>query len=377
VIAAPRLLGPDGRPFALDPDLDAPLVGPSVMALIGRSTACELWRVWSPFKALQLHGYPAEWAWKDDPKSADYWLAFDAIVLCRLSWYGVPRKIGKRWFDTVRRAGKRVFYEVDDDLFSPFMVRQQKAGIAAEETVENLEAQRQESVWTLQQCDGVTVSTQRLASVVRLYTDKPVAVVPNAIDAEWFAAVQKHGKRPVEGLTIGWAGGNRPDGDLREMAIAWGRIAKRYPDVTFVVFGHQPWVISEHVPEPRLKRIPWMNQYEYPLGLVGVDIGCCPLEDRPFNRCKSGIKVFEAGLSGSAVVASPTIYQQFIDHARNGYLANSVDEWEDYLSRLVECETDRREMAENLKRDVLEKWSLRKNYRRWPEAWRRLIEEGA
>jgi glycosyltransferase involved in cell wall biosynthesis len=374
---APRLLGPDGRPFALDPDLDAPLVGPSVMALIGRSTACELWRVWSPYKALQLHGYPAEWAWKDDPKSADYWLAFDAIVLCRLSWYGVPRKIGRRWFDTVRRAGKKVFYEVDDDLFSPFMVRQQKAGIAAEETVENLEAQRQESVWTLQQCDGVTVSTQRLASVVRLYTDKPVAVVPNAIDAEWFAAVQKHGKRPVEGLTIGWAGGNRPDGDLREMAVAWGRIARRYPQVTFLVIGTQPWPIWEHVPHRQIKALPWLPQESYPLGLVGVDIGCCPLEDRPFNRCKTPIKAWEYALSGAAVVASPTVYSHSIADAVNGYLCLDADQWEEALSYLVESEDLRRNLAARLKADVLEKWSLRRNYRRWPEAWRRLIEEGA
>jgi glycosyltransferase involved in cell wall biosynthesis len=374
---APRLLGPDGRPFALDPDLDAPLLGPSVMALVGKQSACEMWRCFQPFKALQLHGYPAEWAWKDDPKSADYWLAFDAIILCRLSWYGSPRKIGRRWFDTVHRAGKRVFYEVDDDLFSPFMVRQQKAGIAAEETVENLEAQRRESVWTLQQCDGVTVSTQRLASVVRLYTDKPVAVVPNAIDAEWFQAVQRHGKRPVEGLTIGWAGGNRPDGDLKEMAIAWGRIAKRYPDVTFLVIGTQPWPIWEHVPHRRIKALPWLDQHTYPLGLVGVDIGCCPLEDRPFNRCKTPIKAWEYALSGAAVVASPTVYQHSITDGENGFLAQYDAEWESRLAYLIENEDARRASADALKRDVLEKWSLRKQYRRWPEGWRRLIEEGA
>jgi glycosyltransferase involved in cell wall biosynthesis len=375
--ALPRVLGPDGRPIRLDPDLDAPLIGPSVMALVGRQTACEMWRVWQPYAQLQLHGYPAEWGWKDDRRTADFWGLFDAIVLCRLSWYGSTRAVGRKWFDVVRRAGKRVFYEVDDDLFSPFMVRQQKAGIAAEETVETLEAQRQESLWTLRQCDGVTVTTQRLASVVRTFTDKPVAVVPNAIDAAWFGAVQAHGKRPVEGLTIGWAGGNRPDGDLKDMAVAWGRIAKRYPDVTFLLFGHQPAVVSEHVPERRIKRLPWMRQDEYPLGLVGTDIGCCPLEDRPFNRCKTPIKAWEYALSGAAVVASPTVYGHSITDAVNGYLALDADSWEEALSGLVANADLRRNLAARLKADVLEKWSLKKNYRRWPEAWRRLIEEGA
>ena len=189
--------------------------------------------------------------------------------------------------------------------------------------------------------------------------------------------MQLLGKRKIEGLTIGWAGGNRPDGDLTEMAVAWGRIAKRYPDVTFVVMGHQPGVVSEHVPESRLKRIPWMSQFEYPLGLVGIDIGCCPLEDRPFNRCKTPIKSWEYALSGAAVVASPTVYGQCITDGLNGHLATTADQWEEYLSHYVELEDERYYTAGSLKRDVLEKWSLKKNYWRWPAAWRRLIEEGA
>jgi hypothetical protein len=189
--------------------------------------------------------------------------------------------------------------------------------------------------------------------------------------------VQKLGKRPVEGLTIGWAGGRRPDADLKEMAVAWGRIAERYPQVTFVVGGAQPYVISEHVPETRIKRLPWLTIWEYPMGLVGIDIGCCPLENRPFNRCKSGIKAWEYGLSGAAVVASPTVYDQYIQPWRNGLLASTADEWEAHLSVLVEQEHTRRLFAHMLKADVLDKWSLKKGYRRWPEAWRRLIEEGA
>jgi glycosyltransferase involved in cell wall biosynthesis len=376
----PRILGPDGRPVAFDPDLDAPLVGPAVIAAVGGSAggaACSAWRVWQPFSALQLRGYLAEWGVYEDPTTIRLLPAFDALILCRLGWTKRDRRAVRRQLLQWKRAGKRLFYECDDDLFSPFMVRQQKAGIAAETPVEELEQQRLDSLWTMQQCDGVTVTTQRLASVVRQYTDAPVAVVPNAIDAEWFAAVQKHGKRPVEGLTIGWAGGRRPDADLTEMAVAWGRIARRYKDVTFVIGGAQPYVISEHVPENRIKRLPWLSIYEYPMGLVGIDIGCCPLEDRPFNRCKTPIKAWEYALSGAAVVASPTVYGQCITHNSTGLLASTADEWEDALSRLVSVELLRYDLAGHLKQEVLERWSLRKNYWRWPSAWCRLIEEGA
>lgn len=377
VATLPRILAPNGLPFDVDPDIDAPLVGPSVLALVGgshRADACHMWRVWSPFKMLQSYGYPAEWGVNDDPRVVVVAYRFQAILLCRLSWMEPQWKNARAWFDRARAAGRRIWYEADDDLFSSFVVQQQHQGIARETPVEQLEAERVASVWTMQQCDGVTVSTQRLATVVRQFTDKPVEVVPNAIDAHWFRQVQSDAKRTVPGLTIGWAGGNRPDGDLRLMAEAWGRIAKRYPHVTFVVYGHQPWCIAQHVPETRLKRIPWRPVTEYPLELVNIDIACCPLEDRHFNRCKTAIKAWEFGLSGSAVVASPTVYGQCIEPGENGLLAVTADEWEFHLSRLVEQADYRQELAAALKRDVLAQWTLEKQYRRWPEAWRRLTE---
>lgn len=374
--APPRLLSPSGLPLDLDPEIDAPLVGPSVLALVSPNPsthACNMWRVWSPFRRLQLHGYPAEWGFNSDARTVRYLSRFQAVLLCRVSWGRAQWPGARRWFDLSHKAGRRVLYECDDDLFSPFIVQQQAQGISRGMPLEELEAHRVEAVWALQQCDGVQVSTQRLATVVRGFTDAPVAVVPNAIDADWFRAAQQGATRPVEGLTIGWAGGNRPDGDLAPMAEAWGRIAKRYRDVTFLLYGHQPAIVSRYVPEPRIKRLAWRPVAKYPAGLVGVDIACCPLEERHFNRCKTPIKAMEAGLSGSAVVASPTVYREIID-GKNGLLASDADDWEWSLEALIEHENYRRRLAAQLERDVLAKWSLDKNYRRWPDAWRRLMD---
>jgi glycosyltransferase involved in cell wall biosynthesis len=384
VAAAPRLLNVAGTPLRFDPDLDVPLVGPSVLALVGgggNQDACNMWRIWAPFAMLQLHGYPAEWGWKNDIAVARTAAPLAKVhIICRAGGLPHERKQTGAWFKMMRGASKTVVYECDDDLFSPFMVEQQRKRVASgadAKSVEQLELERQACVWCLQQCDGVTVTTQYLASTVRRFTDKPVEVVPNAIDAEWFTAVQALGERKVLGLTIGWAGGQRPDADLVEMAVAWGRIAERYPHVTFVVMGAQRYVVSEHVPEHRLHRVPWMDVREYPQGLLNFDIGCCPLENRNFNRSKSPIKAYEYAMSGAAVVASPTVYQQCITDGRNGLLATTAEEWEAALSSLVEQEERRRHLAATLKADVLARWSLKKNYRRWPEAWQRIVEGGS
>jgi glycosyltransferase involved in cell wall biosynthesis len=364
----------------LDPIIDGPLVGPRLLALVGDESGCAMWRAWQPVRYLRGRGYACHWAPARDPALVAYGQGYQALLLCRLAWggehpkgsrvaYREVRATLRRWKD----AGLKVFYEADDDLFTPFVVHQQLGRIKAEKTRAQLEADRQAALWVLGHVDGVTVSTQYLASTVRRYTDAPVEVVPNAIDAGWFLEQQQGVERPIPGPTIGWAGGNRPDTDLEQMAEAWGRIARRFPDVTFVVVGHQPPVIARHVPEGRIKRTEWLPTHEYPKALVGIDIGCCPLEETPFNRSKTPIKAWEYALSGACVVASPTVYGKVIRPMANGLLASTVAEWEDRLFMALQYVPFRRKLAEDLKRDVLTRWALGKNYWRWPLAWHRLM----
>jgi glycosyltransferase involved in cell wall biosynthesis len=362
----------------LDPLLDAPLIGPRVLSLVGEwAIACNMWRVWQPAAFLKLHGYPVEWGWMRDRRTMAFGAGAHAVSLCRASWLPDAWDRGTSFVARQHRLGKRVFYDCDDDLFTVFSEEHQRRRLPAPgeppvRTDAQLRAESDSGRWMLEHADGVTVSTQYLASVVRRFTDAPVEVVPNAIDAEWFLARQRGVPRPVPGLTIGWAGGNRPDADFAEMAVAWGRIARRYHEVTFLVVGHQSPLLHEHVPQERVVRLPWREPDEYPAALVGIDIACCPLAERPFNRAKTPIKVWEAGLSGSAVVASPTVYGKVIRDCDNGWLADTPERWEGVLAYLLEREAERYYSAQALKRDVLERWSLKRHYWRWPAAWNRL-----
>ena len=363
----------------LDPLLDAPLVGPSAFAIVPddrTNDACSMWRIWQPFSFLHLHGYPVGFA-RRQPLVVDHHQAaaaagYDLHLLCRVGAMPSDEAPMLGWFAQMRDAGKTVIYECDDDLFTPFSSDQLARRAPNAPSAVQLEAERAACVWVLERCAGVTVSTQYLASVVRRFTAAPVEVVPNAIDAQWFERLVPLGRRTVPGLTIGWAGGHRPGPDFTAMAVAWGRLARRYPRVTFVVQGSQNREIARHVPAHRLHPLPWMTVFDYPHGLLNIDIGCCPLEDRPFNRAKTPIKAWEYALCGAAVVASPTVYQRVIDHGRSGAVVATADEWEEALSRLVEDEDRRRATAAALKADVLAKWSLKQNYWRWPAAWNRL-----
>jgi glycosyltransferase involved in cell wall biosynthesis len=352
------------------------LTGPSILALVGRQqTGPDLWRVLQPITALEKLNYPAGWDFKDADLLGLVASVAEAILLPRMEWPPEYRRVAEAWFQKNKDDGKTTIYDADDDIFTAAETqRRVELGWMEGRTYEQLEASRFERIWAMQQCDGVTVSTQRLATIVRSFTTKPVIVVPNSIDLVWFRGVVKATRRQIPGLTIGWAGGRRHDRDVEMMAEAWGRIAQWHKSVRFVVQGHVPPVILENVDRDRLAILPWMRLEDYPYGLRQVDIGCCAVSPTPFNRAKSPIKAYEYAAAGAAVIASPTLYSGVIDNGFSGWIADSVGEWEDALSQLIESHALRKMMNKRLLKVVEKKYSLAVNLHRWPDAWSQIAE---
>lgn len=175
-------------------------------------------------------------------------------------------------------------------------------------------------------------------------------------------------------MTIGWAGWYRPEVDLRPMVAAWRRIAARFPAVHFAVQG-PPLASFASLPEQRVTFLPLAPAATYPRGFVGFDIGCCALADLPHNACKSPMKAWEYAASGAAVVASPTLYRDYLRPDVDALLAGTADEWEAALARLITDEALRRALAANLLAVVGRDWSLARHAGRWAETWAAIRED--
>lgn len=353
---------------------------PRVLFLIGDETGCSMWRVFQPCLELQKRGVFAHWKHKDDPEtvSTDFVARipfnFDAVILPRISWPN--HEDGERWINALHRSGVAVIYEIDDDVFSPSIVGRQYA-VHDEERAKGLaqlEKDRLDRTACMQLCDGVTVTNRRLATIVRQYTDKPIVVVPNAIDTRWWRAVLRGARRVVPPLTIGWAGGARYPEDLTQVAEAWSRIAARYPEVTFVVQGHMAEVLIHAVPEGRCRRLTWLPLEEYPRGLLNIDIACCAVAPKLFNTAKTPIKLWEFTMSGAVCVVSPTLYGPVAEDGEDCLVAESADEWEAALSLLIDQPTLRKHLWRNQRRRVAAEHSLEANWWRWPLAWQAIVE---
>jgi glycosyltransferase involved in cell wall biosynthesis len=353
-----------------------------------QGSGCDIWRTFQPYAELQrqgygagmgLHQFGAEWAWKDDALIGEYadtiGLAYDAAIFPRLSWTSRDMPMARRFVDRLHAAGIALIYEVDDDLWSPSINWRLQRTVLPDESIDELERKRLDRLAALRLCDGVTVSSRRLATVVRTLTDRPVCVVPNAIDTRWWRAVVRRAPRIVSGLTIGWAGGARPDEDLEPVFWAWGQIAQTYPDVTFVVAGHQPDALAKYVPGHRVVRLEWLPPAQYPAAYKQIDIGCAAVTDHPFNRCKTCIKVWEYTLGGAAVVATPTLYGQAIEDCVDGFLVEDGTHWRNALSRLIDDRYLRREFRAAQLNRIRQHHALEDQVWRWPAAWSQIVND--
>lgn len=352
---------------------------PVVYTLIQQPNGCAAWRVCWPAYLLASRGYPVGLGYNGVDQDAGSIAAADLVVLHRSCWSPGDEWRAYLFQSMLHDDGKTLGYETDDDLYSEDVVeRIRKTGDEElnARSDEQLERERQARIFALQLADGVTVSTPTLADVVRRFTDKPIHVVPNAIDlARFMTAIAAYGWRPKSHpLTIGWAGGNRPDTDAEKLAVAWGRLAKRYPDLQFVVGGYPLQCLLNAVPADQVMFIDKQPLSQYPATFSQIDIGCCPLADETFNRSKSPIKAMEYAAAGAAVVASPTVYREFFGDHRDGYICESADDWEAALTTLVENLDVRADLADRLFARVQRDHTLGLNANRWPTAWAQIVE---
>jgi glycosyltransferase involved in cell wall biosynthesis len=330
--------------------------------------------VWQPFEELERRGYIAEWCHKDQSDKVLPLVAqgrYDAVITPRIVW--PIDKVGEKWINAIHKAGLAWIYEADDDFYSPRIVDRQMRVFESEAAKgrDQLEWERLERIRLLPLCDGVTVSSPRLATVVRRYAPAhiPVYTVPNAIDVRWFKEVLRGVNRVVPPLTVGWAGGTREDADILPLAAAWSIIAKKYPEVRFVIQGHIPKPLYEAVPEDRRHALRWLPLQEYPRAMLNIDIACCSVAPLMFNTAKTCIKWYEFTLARAACVVSPTLYGREVTDGVDALVAETPQEWAEQIGRLIENETLRRSVRRAARRKVVSEHSLQNNWFRWLDAW--------
>jgi GT2 family glycosyltransferase/glycosyltransferase involved in cell wall biosynthesis len=208
--------------------------------------------------------------------------------------------------------------------------------------------------------DRLIVTTQPLAEAYGRHA-KDVRVIPNALDdRRWGALVnapRRDGRRRV-----GWAGARQHLGDLSLLEPV---VRATCHEVDWIFFGMCP---------PGLRRLARevydmvpVNDYPARLASLGLDIAVAPLEDHPFNRAKSNLRLLECGILGIPVVASAVT--PYLDSPASLVGADPA-QWIDAITALVADPHLAKSKGEQMRRWVLDTGMLSGKL----DLWRRALD---
>lgn len=200
--------------------------------------------------------------------------------------------------------------------------------------------------WALSWFDGVTVSTGPLANHVRrLFPSIRVEVIHNSVHLAW--RHESHDVLPNEGKRIitYFPGTRSHHRDFAQIREPLSHFLRAHPEVKLQITG--PLVFSIDA-DPRQisheERVPFS---EYQARVQNSWVNLAPLEETPFNQCKSALKVFEAGYWGI-----PTLCSSNRDNVRfssaGAWVSTKPEEWVDNLERLLN-ETEYQQASHELR----------------------------
>lgn len=229
----------------------------------------------------------------------------------------------------------------------------------------------------LRDSDAVITTTERLAEYI-YKINKNVHVAPNCIHPVFNSySWSEADKTESDKVRIGWVGGRHHLNDMRKIEGFFELFWKdSISDVATTVMGgynHGDMVLRTiHAimcgKSPKgIKHssvIETMDAYNFANMYKHIDIALAPLADNAFNKCKSELKIIEAGWFGIPVIASDIYpYNTVIEHGYNGYLVKGNETgktWLKYVKELVEDDVLRYHMGQNLKQTIRERFDLGK-----------------
>jgi glycosyltransferase involved in cell wall biosynthesis len=190
----------------------------------------------------------------------------------------------------------------------------------------------------MQLADLVVVGNVYLAEYASRAGARNVRILPTVVDLERYPPMPERSDLSV--FTIGWIGSPSTARYLQGIASALAEVC-RSGSVKLRLIGSGP--IS--LPGVPAEIIPWSEDTEVS-EIRKFDVGIMPLPDEPWTRGKCGLKLIQYMAVGLPVVASAVgANTTIVEHGVNGFLANSLDEWEWVLRTLANDSALRQRMG--------------------------------
>lgn len=181
-----------------------------------------------------------------------------------------------------------------------------------------------------------------------------VVVNPTTIDTENYHNQIKN--QDSNEFVIGWTGTHSTLRYLEEMIPVFQKLEKE--------FEFKLVIISDKNPEFKLNSLEfvrWQKETEIN-DLLRFNIGLMPLTMDKWANGKCGFKALQYMSLGVPAIVSPVgVNTQIVDHGVNGFICDSLEEWEQTL-RLVLSDRDKvKEVAKSSRKKIVDNYSVLSN----------------
>jgi len=258
-------------------------------------------------------------------------VAFDVAVFLRPTDSIRFRWVARR----LKKAGCRMVADFDDLLFDPSFARYRPSVWAGQASLPRTMRKFARHTRALRQFDRFTFSTQSLFDhFAGLHPDSPRLIVPNAAYRPWQEMQRIH----AEPRRITYFSGTRThDRDFALVEPALMRLLEERDDFRVQLVGPLQTRLSHR----HVERVGRVDFKRYADLVRSAHINLAPLEDTPFNRCKSALKAIEAGCFGIPTVASPI--GDYLRVATEGVVyASDAEQWYEKLTLALDDDSYRR-----------------------------------
>lgn len=248
---------------------------------------------------------------------------------------------------------KKMIFDFDDAIWLPNTSEQNKI-------IAKLKF-HQKTKYLCQWAYKVSAGNSYLASYAKQYNAN-VVINPTTIDTQhWHnpSLVQKKSNpKPV----VGWTGTHSTIAYLVALLPVLQKVAEHQEFIFLVISDKKPdWQLKN------MQFVAWNKETEIQ-DLAQMDIGLMPLTNDPWAKGKCGFKALQYMAMAIVPLVSPVgVNTEIIQDGFNGFLCDSLQDWENTLLQLLQDEQKRKNIGENARKSVITRYSILANTNNFKE----------
>jgi glycosyltransferase involved in cell wall biosynthesis len=290
--------------------------------------------------------------WKDAKRANQFDIIFvfrEALLTGSSSF---ERKFGE--------STAKVIFDFDDAIWLPNV----SAGNRALQVFKK--PSKTESI--ISYADMVFAGNPYLADFAKQYCSN-VNVIPTTIDTTYHIRKTENSN---DRICIGWTGTQTTMKYLEVLKPIFIELQKEYGNkIYFKIICDQPWSLDGI----DLVNEKWNKSKEIEQ-LASIDIGVMPLTEDAWSLGKCGFKGLQYMAMESAAILSPVgVNKDIIDHEKNGFFAETPEDWMRTLSLLIENKEIRINVGREARKTIEARYSVKAYQSKYLKYFNELTEQ--